>query len=263
MNLSAAARRIFVSVRDSGNVEIVAIVSIALFASIASLLDLVEPEIIASLTLAVLAMLASAILSLRRHINTVSMSLGETRQFVGPLPADFDDLLAGADRVTICGGALHAFMHTHGTEVRRMLLDGGSLRMAIADPDRDDLNNFVNDRLNPPISDAEDLSSSGKATLRLLQRIKQQQPHGDMEVRLLQTAPQYRVYIVEKAQEEARSWMLLYSYRPEFDDWKSMWVNLNNVNESWRKSIYSEVERMWEDGKPYEFTDALDAEDIV
>lgn len=227
--------------------DLYVVVAIALLASGASVLGLVDSDVVQALTLAVLALLAISLLVLRNQLVEVSRRRTNGSSAFGLLPSHFSESLEQADDVFLCGSTLSGFAEFYWSDLMSVLRKGASLRVLVIDPMNQELHNYINQRLPVPFSDTDEMKQAHLQRLRVWTGLRDESG-GDVEVRVMDSVPSLRAYIVSGRRRRELAVVKFYLYRSTGEETNRMWVNLEDLDPTQNRFIRNEIDRMWADG---------------
>ncbi|GAB1821481.1 hypothetical protein [Herbidospora sp. RD11066] len=230
-------KRLAKLVRDD-NLDLYLLALVALVFTVLGSVGLAETSVLISVTLAVLALLAFSQIKSRRQVADL---VADHRLLRDDFPADLAARRARARDYLFIGRSMARTSNTMRFELRRILENGGRVRVLIADPDND------------AVITAVALHSAGGADPALLAgrirgvlaELDQIRSTGRLEIRLAGFVPSMGLQIIDGVYICAQR----FEHRPAAESGPIL--ALEPRDGAWFHRFAAEAERMWDDGTPW------------
>ena len=202
---------------------------------------------VAVLTSAVLALLATLALSQirsRRHVAAIAAGqrVDPLALFQDVLPPELDSLRSASASYLFIGESMARLVQTSRDDIRRLIREGGTVRVLLLDPDDPDLMR-VADRTRERL-----LEGRIRHTLNELASLPDGS-HGQLEIRTCSFVPRMSVNALNLREPNGVMFIQHYQYRPPGD---SLPVFRLDVKDGfWYQHFAAEAERMWDDAIPW------------
>jgi hypothetical protein len=147
-------KRIISDIRKGENIDLYFFVVAALVLAILNGLGLASKNLVESVTLALLGLLASYCLGIRDKLNGINEKLSGTRSLLyDEFPPNLKNaIITDSKEVFIVGITLNRTMATFYSQLERKLKDGRQIKVLLVDPNGD-ATNLIPRRIYRPISD--------------------------------------------------------------------------------------------------------------
>lgn len=245
------------------NLELYAIVLLALILAVLGVLDVVSSKVLAAATLATLALLATGALRSRRGVESLS-ELVRARQaaeisaeafFTKDKPGLREQVRTAHD-IKILGITLSRTIRNLIDEIQQGIGAGTVIKVALIDPKTDapsqaaarsTISNqpgVFENRLRPTIDLLIELARTPGAT-------------GRVEVRFLPFVPAFGLVLLDSQRADGRIYVDIYSHRSAGGD--AVFALAPHRDGQWYRLFESEFERVWEVGRPADTSDGFPA----
>jgi hypothetical protein len=209
---------------------------------------------VAVLTSAILALLATLALSqIRSRQHVAAIAKGQRADplalFRQALPPDLDSKRATASSYLFIGESIARLVHTGRNDIRKMLHDGGRVRVLLLNPDDPELLRAAN-RTGQPAG-ARLLESRIRSTLSELASLPRGEP-GELEIRFCYFVPRMSVNAFNLGQDGSVMFIQHYEHRPAHDS--APVFCLDSTDGPWYDRFATEAELMWNDGTRWQPT---------
>lgn len=236
------------AIRITGDLETYILIAVVVVTVGLGWFGLVEGELIRTLTLGVLAVLAMTVIHVRSNLATLTEKFtpsGQSLFHKGPAH-DIEACFKNSGDILLSGTSLTRTLRNHLSDIRQFVERGGNLRVLLVDP-------------NAPLSEAAALRSSHagfrgthatyiESSLRDLQGISSVAPNA-VEIRLSQYPFSFGAILVDADSTNASLHLRYYSYKPPVGE--GPYFNLY-PSDSWYEYFRSEVEMIWNDASVFD-----------
>jgi hypothetical protein len=252
MGLPGLVKRLAVRVVSDEYLDLYVLAVAALTFTILGVVGVAGIRVLASVTLALLAVLAYSQIRSRRHVAEIANAQRSDPLsiFRTDFPDDLDGRRGSASNLLVIGMSMGRM--ARGGSLRQMLRAGGRARVLVLDPTNE---------LLIQIASAHRLH--GLTPERLRQRIEttldeladmQSATGGNLEVRVASFVPQMSINAIDWRSSNGLIVLQHYEHRPA--DESAPIFGLKPADGSWYEHFAAEAERLWEDGTPWPLSPA-------
>ena len=200
--------------------------------------------VLTSAILALLATLALAQIRSRRHVAAIAAGqrADPLALFQEALPPELDSLRSAASSYLFIGESMSRLVHTSRDDIRRLMREGGRVRVLLLDPDDPGLIR-VADRTGDRL-----LEGRIRNTLNELGSL-QDGAHGQLEIRVCSFVPRVSVNAFSLGEPGGVMFIQHYEHRPAGDS--APVFRLDSKDGFWYQHFAAEATRMWDGGIPW------------
>jgi hypothetical protein len=226
------------------NLDLYVLAIAALAFTLLGLIGTVSLTILASGILGLLALLAISQVRSRRQVSVIASAqrADPLALFMTAFPGELTARRSAAGSFLFIGESMIRLVHDGRTDIKRILLDGGQVRVMLLDPDDHALMRTA-DRTGEQV--LENRIRSALAELGSLRDIT----HGQMEIRVCAFVPRFAVTALDLGAPGGSLFVQLYQHRPQGDS--APVFQLTSGDGFWYEYFASGLTRMWDDGKPW------------
>jgi hypothetical protein len=201
-------------------------------------------RILSSVILALLAVLALSQIRSRKHVSQIAFRhrADPLALFMPTYPQDFTQRRSTASTFLFIGESMVRMVQAGRADIRRMLLDGGEIRIMLLDP-TDKAVVQAADR-----SREQRLRSRIRSTLDELESLRAVVP-GNIEIRVSPFVPRIGIYAFDLGRPNGVIYVQHYEYRSLYDS--APVFRLEAQDGFWYEHFAAEAGRMWEGGVPW------------
>ena len=221
----------------------------ALTFTILGFVGVADVKALASVTLALLAVLAYSQIRTRRHVAEIAraqrsdpLSVFETK-----FPDDLEGRRGSASSILLIGLSMTRTVQGGSlTVLRQMLTSGGKIRVLVVDPTDDALVRAAS--AHRPQGTADRLKRRIEATLKELADLRDA-TGGDVEIRVASFVPPMGINAIDVGSPDGLIVLQHYEHRPAREP--APIITMRPADGSWYQHFASEAERLWDDGTPW------------
>lgn len=241
-------KRVLTDLRLRRNLDGYLTIGVAIAVGILSYLDVVPAAKVASLILAVLAVLAFSMLTSRTEISEAVALYTEPRQrFLSDFPPELVGARNSSDDLYLIGVDLGRTIETSFGAFEKNLRRGARIRILLTDPVADDA--AVDARCQFSQPDVADLRNEIRHSLRKLERLKSL-TGGNLQVRTTRSALKFGLNYVDISKATATLYVQLYSFRLPGES-RPMF-RLTAADGEWFECFRDQAEALWREALAYE-----------
>jgi hypothetical protein len=202
-------------------------------------------SVLTSAVLALLATLALSQIRSRRHVAAIAAGqrADPLALFQEALPPELDSLRSAAASYLFIGESMARLVQTSLDDVRRLIREGGNVRVLLLDPDDPELMR-VADRTGERL-----LEGRIRNTLNELAGLRGGNGHGPLEIRVCSFVPRMSVNAFNLGEPGGVMFIQHYEYRPAGDSVPVF--RLDGKDGFWYQHFAAEAARMWDNGIPW------------
>jgi hypothetical protein len=201
-------------------------------------------RILSSVILALLAALALSQIRSRKHVSEIAFGqrADPLALFRPTYPDDFTQRRSTASTFLFIGESMTRMVQAGRADIRRLLLDGGEIRIMLLDP------------TNKAVVQAADrsreqrLRSRIRSTLEELESLHAVVP-GNIEIRVSPFVPRVGIYAFDLGRPTGVIFVQHYEYKSLYDS--APVFRLEARDGFWYEHFAAEAGRMWENGLPW------------
>jgi len=236
------------------SLDLIATLVVSLTVGALGMLNLADGPALSGATLATLGVLAGGALYARVQlgglVELVRQHLVDppaADRLLRPSTSGAEAELAGATEIDIVGVTLNRTVRNHAAAVAQCLERGGTVRVAVIDPDGDVLGEAARRSTTP---DAPQIFAHRlRPTLALLDELAAAPGRGRIEVRLLDFVPAFGLLAVNGRRPDGRLHVDIYSHalggtEPALD-------LRSGRDHPWYQHFLGELEQIWGAGRPH------------
>ncbi len=207
-------------------------------------------KVLASVTLALLAILAYSQIRSRRHVADIAQGqrADPLSIFQTAFPDDLDGRRSSASSLLLIGMTMTRTVQGGSlTVLRQMLRSGGKIRVLLIDPTDDELIRAASEHSQHGIT-ADRLKRRIEATLDEL-AVLQDATDGDLEIRVASFIPHMGINAIDVGSPNGLIVLQHYQHRPVGES--APIFSLRPAAGFWYEHFAAEAERLWQDGTPW------------
>jgi hypothetical protein len=213
-----------------------------------------DVKVLASVTLALLAVLAFSQIRSRRHIADIA---GAQRSeplafFRTDFPDELESMRGSASSLLLIGVSMTRTVQAGSmTGLKQMLRSGGKVRVLVLDPTEEVLVRAAGDRR--PHGTVEWLKRRIEFTLEELVNLREA-TSGDVEIRVARFVPSMGINVIDVGSADGLIVLQHYEHRPVGEP--APILTLGPGEGFWYEHFTAEAERLWQDGTPWPLSPA-------
>jgi len=247
-------KRLGEDLRRGENLELYVTVVIALVLAVLNVLGIASPDLLASATLATLALLAVGLLVNRRRMEALVQAHGPGNAIL--FSEEWPDLRPEFERareIYLVGINLVRTTMNNYVLFEHKLNQGCHLRVLLMDPDGDSMN-LVHSRTYAP-STHEEAKASIRGTIRtwmkLLHAVSSPQ---NLELRVLDYVLPFGLVLVDPGLPSGRIFVETYAYRTPLDDAPKFQLDVV-ISPNWYLYFCNQFDVLWSQAHPWQETE--------
>lgn len=237
--LRAAARLV-----ADENLDLYVLAGAALTFTVLGFTGVSSVSILISAVLALLATLALSQIRSRRHVAAIAATnrADPLALLQEALPPELDSIRSAASSYLFIGESMARLVHTGRDDIRRIMREGGHVRVLLLDPDDQGLLRAA-DRNGEQL-----LEGRIRSTLIELASLRDSAP-GQLDIRVCSFVPRISVNAFNLGMPGGVLFIQFYEHRPASDSVPV--IRLGSKDGYWYQHYAAEAARMWEDGTPW------------
>jgi len=248
-------RQIWEDIKRGENIDLLATIGLVVVIAILDILDLASPDLVSSVTLTTLGLIAIGLLVTRYKMdminhrydnaNTVQLS----KKMLDTLESDLKD--ENVKEIWMLGLVLRGTIYRHFHSFNQNVANGTRFRAIIADWNKIDMNTTVK-RLARGVT-LDSFQAGYKEAVERLKEIHQSAKNRDgVQLRLLDFVPPFSLYLFPKAKDGGIIYVEIYCYKSRDGSIPKFLVR-EQENPIWYKHFLEQFELMWRDSKEFTF----------
>ena len=242
---------IWQDVRQGENINSYIAIIVALGLSVANIFGLASQSLLASITLAVLALLAITNLGNRHKLDKVILQQQSTEYFLEKYPVGVSADMKSAKELWLAGYVLGRTLMDNLGIIEEKLIKNEKVKVLLFDPQSDAMRHF-SASLSFPINPEEMRKriNSSLETLKTLSQVAKKHP-GRLEVRLTDHPLFFGAYAMDINLPNGVMYIELYKYKGKVEDEPKL--VLRKKDGHWFELYKEQLTAMWQDAKTYSF----------
>lgn len=247
--------KIWEDVRHGENIDQYATIVFAFTLGALGLLGITKPELIASLTLAVLGLLAVSNLVNRYRVEELSQKLSQSSKgfFVEEFPPEFKDDFKSAKEVLLIGVTLSRFIKTNYGVIEEKLRKGHTIKVLLVHPYGSALEmaatRYYAEVSRSTVTKRADVTNS----LMLFCGLRKNHPKY-MQVRTIESSLTFGAVCLNVNSALGAMYIEHFPYRTIADAQPKFVLRANN-DERWYELFKKEVDALWDSGNEWKCED--------
>lgn len=240
-------RRIVNDVQNGENIDLAAAVLLAIIIAILDILGVASPDLVASVTLVTLGLLAVGFLGTRYKLeeiyresdthNTVHLTRGASPSLVEHLKSSKEIWMLG---LALRGTTIDNYHH-----FMDMAQNSGKVRAIVVNPDKVDLDVIARRFLRG--ATPQEFRTDLEHTISRFKKIREAARMSDsIELRLLDLVPSYSLYIFPHEEDGGVMYVEIYGYKSRFGSMPKFQLKQHG-NPDWYKYFVEQYEELWKD----------------
>jgi len=249
---------IWADIKRGENLDLIVVGILAIVIAVLDLLDFTPPEVVSSLTLATLGVLAFGFLVTRWLIRDTVREADRANavRFLSQADDSLQRAIRTADEIWMLGLILRGTTFDHFHRFVGKAERGGTIRAMICDPSRVDLD-IIEKRFSRG-GTAELFASSYDWIVCQYARIRGAAEKGEkIQLKMLDFVPSVSMYVFPNGDEGGVAFVEVYCYKSRAGSIPKFKVS-ERENPQWYQHFVSQFEAMWDDATPVD----LDAVDV-
>lgn len=244
-------KRVWEDIRQGESIDVYVSVVLAIVLAILSVIDIVPADWIASVTLAVLALLAVAILGNRYKLegirNHLSRGMGDVllREF----PADVQSRLEKASEVWLVGGTLNRTSKRYYATIETKLKRGETVRVLIGDPREGTHSRSLQIAQYSCTKSAEEAKKEMGLTLGRLCRLQELAPD-NLEIRVSSHYIRQGVFAFDPDKPNGCLYIEYYPFKQPQESLPKL--VLHPEDGDWYVFFREQLRAVWDSGEPWQ-----------
>lgn len=247
-------KQILDDIRQGENIDLIVTIVLVLAISVLNGFGRASTELVSSITLASLGLIAIGFLVTRYRLediyrkedtpNAVQLSMQRTPAFASDL--------AAAKEVWMTGIVLRGTTTGNFHDFKRKAEQKGKFRVLILDVKKIDMSKVL--RQFSRGGNEEQFLADFKQTLNQYQEIQRSAGQAaNVQVRMLDFVPPFRLYIFPKVEGDGVLYVEIYSYRAPFGSVPKFRIS-KQENPEWYRYFVNQFEAMWKDAEAVELS---------
>jgi hypothetical protein len=217
-----------------------------------------DTKVLASVTLALLAILAYSQIRSRRHVADIAAGQRSDplSVFQTGFPAELETRRGSASSLLLIGTTMTRTVQGGSlTVLRQMLRSGGKIRVLLMDPTNDVLISAASEHSQRGIT-ADRFKRRVEGTLEEL-AVLQDATNGDLEIRVASFIPYMGINAIDVGNPNGLIVLQHYEHRPVGES--APIFSFKPADGFWYEHFAAEAERLWQDGTPWPLAPAAAA----
>jgi hypothetical protein len=238
---------------EGKNIDLVATIGFAFVISFLNLLGKAQSSLVASVTLAVLGLIAISLLVTRRRLERFGQfeECSNTVEFLDEKPLIIEKALSEADQISLMGLMLRGTTLDNYHSFLQRAEKGLKIRSIIVDPSEVDIQKI--DQQFPRGSTSEQIRSQIGVVINQYLKLMESSKHKtDIELRLLPIIPPFSLYIFPNYKPHGIILVELYGYISRSGSIPKFLLS-QDKHPHWYKFYCDQFETMWNDARKVEF----------
>lgn len=232
--------RIRHDLRKRKNIDVYLTIAAAIVVSALSMAEVIPPDKVASVTLAVLAVLALNALITRAILEEGGAQDTLAKRFLADFPTDLAPNREKSDNLYLIGVDLYRTIETSYGAFERCLRRGGTIRVLLTDPEADDAAVDARCLFSKPTT--EEIRVHIRQSLRKLGELAKV-PGGTLQVRTTRAALKFGLNHVDVGASGAILYVQLYSFQLHGES-RPM-IRLTHADGEWFDCYRDQAEALW------------------
>ena len=241
-------RRVLQDVQQGKNIDLYLTVIAAVTVSVLSLLGVALPTWTASLTLAVLALLATGMLVNRKKLDLLIETTSTITEvpLTSQFPPELSSDIESASELWLVGARLIGTITNYHTVLERKLQRGDQIKALIVDPDG--AASALEAMRDPGMVDVERVRAQMRAALRNLRELGKLGPD-HLEIRVIDYPIEYGAIVVNPTTSAGTLYIRRYTFKVSVGDGVRTPKLVYRARDSkWYRFILEEIQALWENG---------------
>ena len=246
-------QRIAEDVKRGENIDLVVTIVLGFIIAVLNSLGVASQDVVASITLATLGLIAIGILITRYRIEDFYHLAGEKSivQLQLRRPSSISETIANAEEIWMVGLLLRGTTSDYFYDFKKNLAQGAVIRALIVDLDKVQIEKIVKrfSRAGTP----EHFRSDFKHIINQYRELHQAASQPDnVQLRLLDFVPSFSLYVSPRADGGGAAYVEIYCYKSPAGSVPKFLVTARE-NPEWYKHFIDQFELMWNDAEPVVF----------
>lgn len=248
-------KRLAIRIISDEYLDLYILATAALSFTVLGALGVVDIKVLASVILALLAVLAYSQIRSRRHVADIAKAQRSDPLsiFRAEFPEDLGRRRASASSLLLIGLSMTRTVQSGSlVELRQILKSGGKIRVLVMDPTNDALIRAASEHRPQGIT-ADRLKRRIEGTLDELGNLRDA-TSGELEIRVASFIPQMGINAIDVTSSDGLIVLQHYEHRPTSES--APIFSLRPADGFWYEHFVAESERLWRDGNPWPLTPA-------
>lgn len=247
-------------VRAGENLDLYVTIVLAVIVAVLSVFQIVQLELVISVLLTVIAIIASALIVNRRITGELSRTNQQVKSALDEIKAsivrkplaadvfregypDFKSMLNAATSVSVLGAVLSTSVSRYNSDFVKLLERGGTIRMLISEPTPEVLK--MQSFRSSTIQDNDFLISTSRNSIKSIKAISERAPfQGNLDLRTMPYLPPYGIIIITEPNDLSTVFVRISSFRVSATEQPTFEVN-NQDDKEWFAFYAQQFEYMW------------------
>lgn len=242
-------KQVLEDIRRGENIDLIVTIALVLIVSVLNSLGWASAELVSSITLATIGLIAIGFLVTRYRLEDIyrKEDTPNSVHFAKQRSPTFVSDLAAANEIWMTGITLRGTTTGNFHDFKRKAEQKGRFRILIIDVNKIDMDKVL--RQFSRGGSAEQFRADFKQTLNQYQEIRGLASNpGDIQVRLIDFVPPFRLYIFPKVEGDGVSYVEIYSYRASLGSVPKFRIS-RQKNPEWYEYFVDQFETMWQDAE--------------
>lgn len=242
-------QRLWKDIRRGENIDLYVTVTVAIALAVLNVIGIAPQPWVASLILAVLALLAITTLGNRYRLETVLQSMSQTTRklFLGSYPTDLENDVERAKELWIVGVSLYTTTMKYYSSLERKLKEGCSVKILLVNPDGPAVEMAATRKYGPV--NIEDERTRIRTSLQRLCEL-QRATKGQLEIRTLDNSLTFGAFAIDPETSGGVLYIEHYGFKTRRENVRKL--ILHRSEEGWYNSIKTEIYDLWKAGTRWE-----------